>query len=621
MSALPGGKATQVMRQSFLVVWLVAPWPLRAEDGQDLARRFQAHVDYLAADELEGRGLGAKGIDKAADYIADRFRSLGLKPAGDNGAYFQTFTVTIRRKMTETGRLAFSGDAADLARGKDYVPLSFSSDETFSGTFVFCGYGISAPEKARDDFAGVDLTGKAALMFFEEPPGWAEADGSPSPHAMIRTKVYNAKDRGAVAVLFVSPALAEGETDELTPFEEENPDAYGVPAFHLTRAAVDERLARAGARSLKDLQSALDAGGPHGGSASFVAEKLTVSGQAGLEQTSAAARNVIGRVPGTDSGGEAVVIGAHFDHLGVRKPMMREFKGGQLVKRRVEPEIHNGADDNASGVSGLIEIARMFTEGPAPKRDVLFIAFTGEEAGLLGSTHYVNHPPVPLDRTVAMLNMDMIGRMPPDSDKLQVFGARTAPTFMETLESAGKETGLTISPAADAGGRSDHAPFYRKQVPSMHFFSGHHGDHHKPSDDSDKINAAAGAKIASLIYRVARQIADSAARPTFQPETQAAGADTQGPRMTYRVVMGLTPGYVNDGQPGMLVEAVSKEGPAEMAGMKAGDRIIRVNGKKIANIYDYMASTRNNKPGDTVEVVVLRERSEHSLRVQLSGTR
>ena len=585
--------------------------------ASSLEQRFQNHVNYLASDKLEGRGVGSHGIELASDYIAREFTAIGLEPAGDDGTYFQTFPMTLRRTLIDESRLAFTGDKVERCQGEDFIPFNFSSDESFSGGVVFCGYGIINPDKAFDDFKDVDLTGKVALILDGEPASWADENGNPTSHSMQRSKVYNAKDRGAVAVLMVSPKPAAGEADRLTEFVAEGADAYGIPAFHITRAFVDDRLTAARVGTLDELQQKLDAGG-------FASAELAhaqVSGQASFKKISAPTRNVLGIRRGVGPhADEFVVIGAHYDHLGIRKPMMRKFKAGKLVAEDVPAQIHNGADDNASGTSGLIEVARMFASAPPPDRSIVFIAFTGEESGVHGSKYYIEHPVVPVDHTVAMLNMDMIGRLKPGDDHVTVFGARCGKEFMDILEPAGRAAGLTIAPAVDEGGKSDHAVFVRKQIPSMHFFSGNHPDYHQPTDDADKINAAGGAKIATLVYDVAKDLAMRDGRPEFQvvkSEKKEPPAGTP----SYRVVMGLTPGFTDDGKPGMGVDAVSPEGPAEIAGMKAGDRIVRVGGKSVANVYDYMAATRNNKAGDTVEVVVLRDGQEQTLKVTLSPAR
>ncbi len=582
-----------------------------------LERRFQGHINYLASDELEGRGVGSPGIELAADYIAGQFASVGLVPAGDARTYFQTFSMTLRRTLTDESRLAFTGDKIERRLGTDFIPFSFSSDESFSGGVTFCGYGIVNPDKSYDDFKDIDLTGKVAIMLDGEPPTWSGGGDRPTRHAMHQSKVYNAKDRGAVAVLMVNQKPAEGEPDRLTEFVAEGADAYGIPAFHITRSFADDRLAAARVGLLDDLQQKLDAGGY----ASADLAHAQLSGQAGFKKTSAPTRNVLGIRRGTGPlAEEFVLIGGHYDHLGVRKPMMRKFKAGKLLPDDAGPQIHNGADDNASGISGLIEIARMFAAAPPPRRSILFIAFTAEESGLHGSKYYIEHPAVPLERTAAMLNMDMIGRLKTGDDQVQVFGVQCGKGFLEILEPAGRAARLTVAPAVDEGGRSDHAPFIRKQIPALHFFSGNHADYHQPSDDSHKINARGGARIAKLVYGTAKELAERDARPEFQV-VKSEKKDQPAATTTFRVVMGLTPNYADDGTPGMGVDAVSSEGPAELAGVKAGDRIVRIGGKSIANVYDYMAATRNNKAGDIVEVVVLREGREQSLKVTLAPAR
>ncbi|GEM_PF-18524 len=589
--------------------------------ASDVSARFQQHIDFLASDALEGRGVGTPGIEQAADYIASQFANLGLTPAGDSGGYFQTFPMVLSRKLTDGTTLTLSGDSAARKVETDYVPLSYSSNDSFDGGVVFCGYGIDSDEKKEHDFAHLDLKGKVALMMFGEPASWADADGYPTPHAMPRNKVYNAKDRGAAAVLFVNAAPAAGESDRLTPFRSEGADAYGIPAFHVSREMVDAAMKRGGLGTLADLQQRLDSG-------SFVSAELahlSAKGTAGFENASAPTRNVAAMLRGNGPhADEVVVIGAHYDHLGIHVPMTRKFKDGKLVREESGPQIHNGADDNASGVSGLIEIARMFKKQAfPPRRTVLFVAFTAEESGLHGSKYFVEHAPVERSKVVAMLNMDMIGRMPPGSSSVEVFGAKSGTGTSEILEASARSVRLTVKPTADTGGRSDHAVFIRSDIPAMHFFTGSHSDYHQPTDDANKINAKDGAKVAELVYRVADGIASMPDRPQFQAvrmsemEKRAASGGTP----TYRVVMGISPGYGEDGKPGMAVEAVTPQGPADVAGLKAGDRIVRMGGKSVANVYDYMAATRGNQGGDVIEVIVQRDGKEMPFQVKLAPAR
>ena len=582
-----------------------------------LEQRFQSHINYLASDDLEGRGVGSRGIELAANYIAAQFAEAGVSPAGENGTYFQTFEMALQRTLTDETRLAFTGDTTARQMGRDYSPFNFSSGEAFDADVVFCGYGIDAPDRQHNDFIHADIDGKVALIMRNEPPSWADENGDATQHATIRNKVYNAKDRGAAAVLIANAAPAEGEEDELIEFVGEGGDAYGIPAFHITRATADTLMATAGLETLTAIQERMDSG-------SYVSARMPgvrATGQAAFKTNKAPTRNVLGVVRGEGPmADEYVIIGAHYDHLGIRKPMMRKFKAGKLVEGTNEPQIHNGADDNASGTSGLIEIARLFAQGPRPARSILFIAFTAEETGLHGSKKFVEAPTVPLEGAVAMLNMDMIGRMPADQTRVQIFGEDCGTEFKEIVDRRAGALGLAVAPSPDSGGRSDHAPFIRKEIPAMHFFSGHHGDYHKPSDDSNKINAKGGALVTELVYQVASDLASADTRPAFQAIKQQDKTPSGG-TPTYRVVMGLAPGYGDDGKPGMLVEAVTPEGPADLAGMKSGDRIVRIGDKDVANIYDYMAATRKNKAGDIVQTVVLRDGKEITLQITLAPAR
>ncbi len=584
------------------------------------ARRFQAHVDYLASDQLAGRGVGTEGIELAADYIAAQFRDAGLEPGAGDGTFFQSFPIALRRTLTDESSLKLVGDERERKLHRDFVPFIFSSGASFKGGVVFCGYGIEAADKNHNDYEKIDLNGKVALMLRGEPPSWSEANGEPTRYAMFRDKVYDAKDRGAVAVLITNQApTAPAQPDTLIDFDNARRENYGIPAFHISRSFARAMLHKGGLGSLKELQRRLDA-------AEIVSAPLghvAVSGNPGLRQQTAPTRNVIGLLRGRGPlADECVVLGAHYDHLGIRKPMMRRFKAGKLIREDLPPQIHNGADDNASGVAGLIEIARRAAAAPPPRRSLLFVAFSAEESGLLGSAYYVKHPVFSLENTVAMLNMDMIGRMNRRTDRVLVFGAKSGTGIEESLMRRAAALGLEIAPSKDSGGRSDHASFIRKKIPALHFLTGIHSDYHKPSDDADKINARGGVEVERLVYDIAEDIANAHARPKFQAvnveRKEAKGASGT---PTYRVVMGLAPGYAEGDQPGMAVEAVTPEGPADVAGMKGGDRIVRINDKDVGNIYDYMAAMRKNKPGDHVTVVVMRNGKKLVLDVTLAPAR
>jgi len=584
----------------------------------DLERRFQSHIDYLASDELTGRGVGTPGIELAADYIAAQFAEIGLEPAGENGTYFQTFSMTLERRITDASQLAFSGDPVNRKKGVDFIPFSFSSDGAFKGGLVFVGYGIENPDKDYNDFDQVDLEGSVALLFDGEPASWADKEGNATRSSMLRNKIYNAKDLGAVAVLVVTPSPLPEWGDTLTRFVSHGSDDYGIPAMHITRKMADAVLQAGRVGTLDELQEKLD----RGENASSQVAHVMASGKAGFETKSAPTRNVMGVRRGSGShADEYVVVGAHYDHLGIRAPMMRRFSKGKIVSDSDKPQIHNGADDNASGTSGLIESARMIAAGPPTDRSVLFIAFTAEESGLHGSKHFVDSDAIGLKKIAAMVNMDMIGRVQPGAKTVQVLGADTGAGLEALVRSHAERNGVEAAFAGGMGGRSDNASFDRKRVPAIHFYSGAHTDYHKPSDDAHLINAQAGAKITQLVADVTVDLATRDERVAFVQPKKVKKKPAAARTPVYRVVMGLTPSYGDDGKRGMAVDAVSSDGPADLGGIKAGDRIVQIGGKSVENVYDYMAATRKNKPGDAVDVVVLRDGADVRLSVTLAGAR
>jgi hypothetical protein len=327
---------------------------------------------------------------------------------------------------------------------------------------------------------------------------------------------------------------------------------------------------------------------------------------------------VVGILPGRgDKTDEYLVIGAHYDHLGKTVAgSMQPARPG--AAEETELIIHNGADDNASGVSGILELAQALARAPHLRRSVVFIAFSGEELGLLGSKHFVEHPTVPLEQVVAMVNLDMIGRLKEKVEKIPVFGAKSAPELEAVVSSAGAAQGFGSEGLGGAMSRSDHASFDRKGIPNLFFFTGTHADYHRPTDDTDKINAEGGVRIVQMIYDIAVQVANADARPQYHKVEGPAEGERPMARSSAR--MGITPGYAEEeDQPGMLVDDVQTDGPAATAGIRQGDRITQIQGKPVKNVYDYMAALGGRKPGDEVEVVLRRGDQDVTLTVKLGG--
>jgi aminopeptidase YwaD len=347
------------------------------------------------------------------------------------------------------------------------------------------------------------------------------------------------------------------------------------------------------------------------------------------------AYNVVGILDGSDPAlkNETIVIGAHYDHLG---------RGGEGSLAPRSGEIHHGADDNASGVAGVLELAHVFTtQRPKPKRTILFVAFSGEEEGLLGSSYYVNHPLAPLANTVAMINMDMIGRM--KDRKLIIGGVGTAKEWRDIVGSGNSLQGMTVTASAgttplgipvvvsangrpivsmdssktfdltlneDGYGPSDHSSFYSKQIPVLFFWTGTHEDYHKPSDTSDKINYEAEARVLSLVARIVRDIDQGDRRPTYT----IAKSESSGRSTGFRVYLGTIPNYA-DTNDGLLLDGVRDDSPASAAGLKAGDRIVKIAGRDVHNVYDYTYALGEMKAGQEYVIEVKRGTERFTLKI------
>ena len=579
------------------------------------ANSYQGHVNFLAADAQGGRGLGTPGIEQSADYIANHFASAGLDPAGDNGTFFQSFEVSLNPKMTESCNLQVTGSDSQpkseaATYETDFVPFVFSGSGAFEGDAVFAGYGIVNDDKKHNDYAHFDVEGKVVLMLRHEPPSWAGKDGEFTPHSQFNNKIYNAKERGAVAVLIVD-RIAEGDSPKLQAWRGGGNTAdYGLPAFHVSQAFAESLLSAGGAGSLRTLQDQLDAGNP----ASTDLKSVRIKGDSGIIREKAMTRNVLGMLKGVGPlANEIIVIGAHYDHLG--KAVPRSARSHDADAADQIPQIHNGADDNASGTAGVIELARKIASQQPLKRSVLFMAFSGEESGLLGSKHFVNHPTIKIENIVAMLNMDMIGRLANDNNTIQVFGTEAADGFDDMLEKLAKKHHFELKGSASATGPSDHTSFYQKKIPSLHFFSGLHEDYHRPSDDADKINSEKAVQFLAYIEDVAWTIINGDERPVYH--YVAAPAQMGGSRS--RVRMGIMPSYADSAE-GLGIDAVLKDSPAVKGGMKDGDVIVRIAETKVKNIYDYMAALRDKNPGDEIEVDVLRDGKVETLKIVLGGS-
>jgi hypothetical protein len=603
------------LTRTLLSVFLPAALLMASKPAID-PQRYLEDVKFLASPELKGRATGSPELEKAAAYIARQFRAAGLKPV-DGKSYYQAFSVTTNARLGAGNRFEYSvgGQATRLAVKEDFLPFNFSASGKLAGPVVFVGYGITAPEYGYDDYAGLDVKGKVVLLLRHEPQEFDEksvfAGKVYTEHAQFFSKATNAKNHGAAAVILVSDRYNHrGDADQLESFGRTvGPADAGIP-FVQVKAETAERWFQLAGKSLEDIQAGIDKD-LHPRSFAFP-DSFQIHATADLERVVKTVHNVAGYLAGETA--EYIVIGAHYDHLGLGEQFsMAPSQAGT---------VHPGADDNASGVAGVLALARWFGSQPKPRRGILFLAFAGEELGLLGSSFYVNHPSLPVEKAVAMINMDMIGRI--RDGRVFVGGAGSGTTLKPTLEEVASRYPLKIDLSDAAGyGSSDHTSFTTKQVPVLFFFSGLHSDYHKPSDTWDKIDAPETATLLSLIGEVGGKLIESGQRPMFVRVAPPAGAQAMAGSAAgsgYGAYFGSVPDFGQTSK-GVKFADVSEGSPAAKAGLKGGDVLVEFDGKPVDNLYDFTYALRAHKPGDAVTVKILRDGKEMAVRVTLEKRR
>src|ERR1041384_727791 len=542
--------------------------------GQE-ASRLQQDVSYLASDALDGRRTGTPGATDAARYIAGEFERAGLHP-GINAAgaekrrqmmarYLQSFPYVGHVELGKNNVLA------NLRVGEDWMPLGISPNQTLHLTAVVnAGYGITANELNYNDYKGTYSKTQVAVIRTGTPDG-DNPHGRFTTAGQLRFKVAAAQSAGVGALLITSDE-DDLKNDPRRRLSYDKAGLAGIPVAVISKQAA-EKLANA-----KEVTLTTD-----------------------VVRAEVPSYNVVGVLEGSDPvlKNETIILGAHYDHLG---------RGGEGSLAPRSGEIHHGADDNASGTAGLIELARVFgAQRPKLKRTLIFIAFGGEEEGLLGSNYYVNHPLVPLDKTIAMINMDMIGRK--KDSKLMIGGVGTATEWRPLLA----KTDFSLTLSDDGFGPSDHSSFYGKQIPVLFFFTGTHNDYHKPSDTFDKINYNDEARILNLVARIVRDIDAADKRLTYTT------AKSEPPRTGgFRVYLGTMPNYA-DTNDGLLLDGVRDDSPAAKAGLKAGDKIVKLAGKDIRNVYDYTYALGEMKAGQEYVFEVMRGTEKLILKITPAG--
>jgi Peptidase family M28/PDZ domain len=588
-----------------LLAYAAAPVKLdRPEPGA-----YIAHVKFLASPEQEGRGAGTAGLDRAEKYIARQFEAAGLQPAGENGSYLQPFTVTTGATMGEDNQFVITQgqEPQRLRPEQDYIPLSFSSSGSVSGNVVFAGYGVTADEFHYDDYVHLPVQDKIVVVLRYEPPSFSEERSGDrekhySHHAHLVSKAINARDRGAKAIILLGGDT--GKQDELIKFGSvAGPDNAGIVMVQVSNAVAEKWFAAAG-KSLEDLQKSIN---QNGRAQSFAfPDSFSVSLDVEIDRKQATVHNVLGYLPGETD--EYLIVGAHDDHLGYGDE-------NSLAPSQIG-QVHPGADDNASGTAGVIELAKLFTRrGQKLPRGILFMTFGGEEIGLLGSAHWVEHPTRPLDKAVAMINMDMIGRI--RDSKVYVGGVGTGSTFKPLLEPAAKQYGFKLDYSKETHSSSDHTSFASKQIPVLFFFSGLHSDYHKPSDTWDKINGESAVQLVAMVGDIATNLATAQDRPTFSKvEAPAHGSGDGAGGGGYGPYFGSVPDF-GEVETGVKFADIRSDSPADKAGLKPGDILIQFGNKPVTNLYDFTYALRDSKVGDEVEVKVLRDGREITARVTL----
>ncbi|MEP0846320.1 MAG: M28 family peptidase [Phycisphaerae bacterium] len=569
------------------------------------------HVRYLSDDSLGGRLAGSEGGGSATDYVAEQFRELGLKPAGVAGTFFQPFEVRALKNLDRDAASFFvPGLAHEPRLGEDWTPMPFTQAGDAEGPLAFAGYCIEAADFGYDDFDGFDADGKVLLALRGEPtaadPQARFGGESPSSHALFATKARVAASHGARALLIVNDS-ERGQPDELFLWRDaESRTTYDLPMLHVSRVLADMLLSAAGEPSIAELEEQIErACAPRSRDLDPLAARIATG------VTHPQGRNVVALLPGDGTSDELLIVGAHHDHVGTVPRMFRSD---------AEAEIHNGADDNASGTAGVIEMARALACGPTLRRSVLFMTFDAEELGLIGSHRFVDSPTVDLSKAVAMVNFDMIGRA--DNGNLTIFGVPTGDSFRDVLNAAAEQTGLEFEAPQTAGmlfRQSDHASFYDADIPVLFACTMLHPQYHQPEDDWELVDSEGAVQIVETMTNVVSSLANASDPPAFvkfAPEAEvrrrgrsadagASDAAEATPSGMPRVRLGIMPSYEDRG-PGVLVDSVVEGTPAARAGLRAGDRIVKLNGAAISDMYGYMNALKDVKPGDQAEVTVSR---------------
>lgn len=603
----------------FFALLVTAPlWGDQASEA-----RLKRDVTFLASDECEGRGIGTKGLDKASEYIASQFAQAGLKPGGVGGTYFQPFQVIGSPELDGPATLVLHGPMGQtikLKQGSDFQVSGLSGAADIKAPIVFAGFGATAPKAGYDDYAGIDVKGKIVLVL-RHVPRWSNDatpfDGSrKDQHAGLETKQSLAAANGAAALILVNDAVEADKGDPLMPYDLLARASGGytlanrtgakprLPFVQLRRSVADTLFMSSLGTTLREAEQAIDRDlKPRSAPLSGWTASLEVK----VKRSTVTVKNVVGVLEGAGPlAKEIVVIGAHYDHLGY---------GGFGSMAKGVRAIHHGADDNGSGTTSLMEVARHFAaQKDRQGRRLVFIAFSAEEAGLLGSRYYCKDQPLfPLGETVAMVNLDMVGRLRPDQktgkDKVLIEGSGSAKGFDAMLDKL--NPGFQLSKQASGNGPSDHDSFYNQKIPVVFLWTGYHPDYHRPSDTADKINVEGMDRVVGYAEKIVNQLATDPARPEYVAVARKMSAS---PGVGDMPRLGFVPAYDEDKE-GVGVDSVSAGGPAEKGGLKAGDLIVAIGGRPVTSMNAYMTVMRQQVRGRATDVTVMRNGKKVELKL------
>jgi len=589
----------------FLCFGFVVQFFAQTIDSPEItASEIQDHINFLASDELKGRDTGTEGCLEAANYIENEFKKYGLTPFFD-GSYLQEFPFISSIQLTDKNVLNITLPDKELnpVLHEDYITVPFSGNTEVDTKLVFAGFGISAPKLEYDDYENLDVEDKVVIVLRNHPD-------QDNPHSEfnkfspLRKKSSVARDKGAVGIILVNGYEEFKQKDDLVDFTYDRGGAVtGFAIANLKREIVEKIFNSNGTSFKKYYDKIITDKKP----ASFIFENSNVKLSTGLEEVETISWNVAGFLPAAipKFKDEYIVLGAHFDHLGMG--------GSNSLYQGDDLQVHNGADDNASGTAGVLELAEKFSNVKDKlNRNILFVAFSGEELGLLGSSYFVNNMPINANQVATMINMDMIGRLNVEKS-LIVYGTGTSTNWKVFLED-NNAFGFSLTFNDEGYGPSDHSSFYGKEIPVLFFFTGTHTDYHKPSDDADKINAAGEESVLKYIYNVANFISTLREAPDYLLVEKKDMGQVPG----RKVWVGTIPDFAGDVD-GYKISGVSDGSPAQLGGLQAGDIIIKFGEKKISNIYDFTYALADFVPGDKVNVIVKRGEEEITFELTLSS--